>query len=257
MNMNPSFVLSCLLVWASVCAGQEAAPAPSPASDATPTAAGQPAGEAEAAAKPQQTFSGRFTTASLKALVADQSDLLPLPLQLEGERQAALSALDRVDMSAVIGEMADFLTEKFADRFDLTRHVLSAAVPPGQQVEVDLSDVGLTPYRGPAQQIIGFVVHGMTREEYLNTALRALETARQLVESGEPVFDPPPRIVREVKFGGENGPRPELRAGDFALKTQVVELFEHLDRLGDGTLERLEVKHGLPFRMTVEEAANA
>ena len=189
MNMNPSFVLSCLLVWASVCAGQEAAPAPSPASDATPTAAGQPAGEAEAAAKPQQTFSGRFTTASLKALVADQSDLLPLPLQLEGERQAALSALDRVDMSAVIGEMADFLTEKFADRFDLTRHVLSAAVPPGQQVEVDLSDVGLTPYRGPAQQIIGFVVHGMTREEYLNTALRALETARQLVESGEPVFD--------------------------------------------------------------------
>ena len=76
-----------------------------------------------------------------------------------------------------------------------------------------------------------------------------------VVRNGEPVFDPAPRIVREVKFGAENGPRPELGAGDFALKAQVVELFDHFDRLGNGTLERLEVKHGIPFHMTVEETA--
>jgi len=75
------------------------------------------------------------------------------------------------------------------------------------------------------------------------------------VLDGEPVLDPPPRIVREIKFGGENGPRPELHAGNFLLKTQVVELFEHFDRLGDGTIEVLEIKHGLPFRMLVAEAA--
>jgi len=78
---------------------------------------------------------------------------------------------------------------------------------------------------------------------------------RLVVLNGEPVFEPAPRVVREVKFGGENGPRPELGAGDFALKAQVVELFERLDRLGDATLECLEVKHGLPFRMHVEEPA--
>jgi hypothetical protein len=72
---------------------------------------------------------------------------------------------------------------------------------------------------------------------------------------GDPVLDPPPRVIREVKFGGENGPRPELDAGDFLLKTQIVELLQQFDQLGDGTIEVLEVKHGLPFRMLVAEGA--
>jgi hypothetical protein len=70
-----------------------------------------------------------------------------------------------------------------------------------------------------------------------------------LVRDGEPVFDPPPRIVREVKFGGENGPRPELKRTDFQLKTQVIEIFSALDPIRDGTIDAIEVKHGLPFRM--------
>lgn len=75
------------------------------------------------------------------------------------------------------------------------------------------------------------------------------------VLDGEPVLDPPPRVIREVKFGGDNGPRPELGTANFLLKTQVLELFQHFDRLGDGTIEVLEIKHGLPFRMLVAEAA--
>jgi hypothetical protein len=74
------------------------------------------------------------------------------------------------------------------------------------------------------------------------------------VRGGDPVFDPPPRVVREVKFGGENGPRPERAAADFVLKTQVAELFQQLDLLGDGTIDALEVKHGLPFRLILAEA---
>ena len=62
-----------------------------------------------------------------------------------------------------------------------------------------------------------------------------------------------PRVVRDVKFGGENGPRPESGLHDFALKAQVRELLEHLDAIGTGTIRTLEVKHGLPFRMQVEE----
>ena len=73
------------------------------------------------------------------------------------------------------------------------------------------------------------------------------------IRTGRPVFDPPPRVVREIKFGGENGPRPETAKTDFVLKERVRELFAHLEAMGDGVVRRIEVKHGLPFKMTVEE----
>mgnify|MGYP000617584309 CR=1 FL=1 len=75
------------------------------------------------------------------------------------------------------------------------------------------------------------------------------------VRRGEPVMEPPPRVVREIKFGGDNGPRPEVGKADFTLKVQVRELFAQLESLGDGVIECIEVKHGLPFKMTVEEDA--
>lgn len=74
-----------------------------------------------------------------------------------------------------------------------------------------------------------------------------------VVREGQPVFDPPPRVLREIKLGGENDARQETGLGDFGLKRQVVELFDHLNRFGEGVLETLEIKHGLPFRMTVRE----
>ncbi len=73
------------------------------------------------------------------------------------------------------------------------------------------------------------------------------------VRGGEPVFDPPPRVLREVKFRGENGPRRELHARDFLLKSEVVGLLKELTRLRDGTVESIEIKHGVPFLLRVEE----
>lgn len=70
------------------------------------------------------------------------------------------------------------------------------------------------------------------------------------VRAGEPTFDPPPRVMREVKFGSENGPH--AATPDFALKAQVVELLEHLSRLSSGVVDLLEVKGGLPFRMFIK-----
>jgi hypothetical protein len=91
---------------------------------------------------------------------------------------------------------------------------------------------------------------------------RLLEMMQQLnfgrienlvVRAGEPTFEPPPKIVQEIKIGGENGPRPELARDNFALKNQIGELFEHLDRIGHGIVALIEVKHGLPFRLVVEQ----
>jgi len=73
------------------------------------------------------------------------------------------------------------------------------------------------------------------------------------VRGGEPIYTPPPRIVREIKFGGDNGPHAMAKAEDFVLKEQVREFLSHLDAIGTGIIQSLEVKHGLPFRMTIEE----
>jgi len=73
------------------------------------------------------------------------------------------------------------------------------------------------------------------------------------VRDGQPVMDPPPRVVREIKFSGDNGPRPEAAKADFTLKAQVRDLFAQLEAMGDGVIPCIEVQRGLPFRMTVEE----
>ena len=77
-----------------------------------------------------------------------------------------------------------------------------------------------------------------------------------VVRNGQPTYDPPPKIIREIKFGGENGPLREFAKEDYLLKDQVVELFRHLQKLGDGTVQSLDIKRGLPFRMTVEGIAD-
>jgi hypothetical protein len=77
-----------------------------------------------------------------------------------------------------------------------------------------------------------------------------------VVEQGEPVFGPNTRVVREHKFGGENGPRPEAALSDFPLKGQVIELFGLLDQIRDGTVDLLEIKHGVPFRTFVADSGD-
>jgi len=78
---------------------------------------------------------------------------------------------------------------------------------------------------------------------------------RLVVRDGEPVFDPPPQVLREFRPGGDNAGRPESRLDDFELKRDVLELLDHLESLGNATIQLIEVKHGLPFKALVEEAA--
>jgi hypothetical protein len=76
------------------------------------------------------------------------------------------------------------------------------------------------------------------------------------VRVGVPVFDPAPRITQEIKIGADNNPRPELEKDDFLLRAPIIELFEHLDRVGNGRIAVIEVKHGLPCRLIVEQPAS-
>jgi hypothetical protein len=76
------------------------------------------------------------------------------------------------------------------------------------------------------------------------------------VRNGLPGRDKRTRIIRTVKLGGENEPRPEHQLGNFELKREVIELFSRLRQLGNGLILSLEVKYGLPFVMDVEEDAD-
>lgn len=75
-----------------------------------------------------------------------------------------------------------------------------------------------------------------------------------VIRDGLPVLKPRPRIVRDVKFGAGNGHRSEAGLTDFTLKANIQELLATFASLGNATVRRLEIQHGLPFRMQVEEA---
>jgi hypothetical protein len=76
------------------------------------------------------------------------------------------------------------------------------------------------------------------------------------VRGGEPVFDPAPQVIEEIKIGADDDPRPERSNKDFLLREQIIDLLEHINRVGDGRIAIIEVRHRLPFRLVVERSAS-
>jgi hypothetical protein len=76
------------------------------------------------------------------------------------------------------------------------------------------------------------------------------------VRAGEPVFDPPPRVIQTVKLGSDNAPRPELYYGDFRLKHQIIEMLAIVSSLGEGEIRAIDVRHGLPYCMEIDRPAD-
>jgi hypothetical protein len=69
------------------------------------------------------------------------------------------------------------------------------------------------------------------------------------IRDGEPILDPLPVIIREIKFGTDNRVHPSRDKRDFFLKQQHLELFALFEQMGTGTVAVLDVKAGLPFRV--------
>ena len=67
------------------------------------------------------------------------------------------------------------------------------------------------------------------------------------VRGGEPLFDQNVRIVRAARLGGGDGGTVVSRSDEYELKQAVCDLFDELMRLQEGTVVRLEFRHGLPF----------
>jgi len=74
------------------------------------------------------------------------------------------------------------------------------------------------------------------------------------IQDGEPVFHPEPMVLMDVKLDADEGERPELELSDFTLRDEVRRLMQRLDEFKNGRIERIEVRHGIPWRLTVERS---
>ena len=74
------------------------------------------------------------------------------------------------------------------------------------------------------------------------------------VRGGEPDLGRPYHTVRTVKLtGGDNRPRPEMGSGDFELRREHTAALKTLAHVNDGARVTIEVKHGLPFLIQIEQ----
>jgi hypothetical protein len=72
------------------------------------------------------------------------------------------------------------------------------------------------------------------------------------VRCGEPVFSPAPTVLVEVKLDAANEPRPEMDLTDFEIRSEVTRLLEQVTQLGNGSIERIDVRYGVPRRAVIE-----
>ena len=68
----------------------------------------------------------------------------------------------------------------------------------------------------------------------------------------EPMFNPPPTVVWDVKLDSEESARPETALPDFIVSKEILRLIRHLDEIKLGKFRRVEVRAGIPRRILME-----
>ena len=71
------------------------------------------------------------------------------------------------------------------------------------------------------------------------------------VRDADPIFDDASVVIIDAKLDKEEVPRPELDLVDFELCAEVRRLISLLDKLKHGTIQRLEVRAGIPRRLVL------
>ena len=72
------------------------------------------------------------------------------------------------------------------------------------------------------------------------------------VRDGEPIFDPAPVVMTDVKLDKTEDTRAELELRDFELRGEVLRLMHRLDELSNGVIQRVEVRAGIPRRVVFQ-----
>jgi len=58
-------------------------------------------------------------------------------------------------------------------------------------------------------------------------------------------------MLKDVKLDSDEGPRLELSLTDFVVSGEVLRLMSLLDKMKRGTIRRLDVRAGVPRRMSL------
>jgi hypothetical protein len=69
------------------------------------------------------------------------------------------------------------------------------------------------------------------------------------VGNAEPIWNPGPTVLSEVRLDIEETPRPEGGPPDFKLSSEIQRLMRQLDQLKDGRVEKIEIRAGVPRRL--------
>ncbi|MCH7813168.1 MAG: hypothetical protein IID40_04015 [Planctomycetes bacterium] len=136
---------------------------------------------------PVPVYVVRITPQDLIALV--QAKPPSAQLQIESQRQATIAALEKISMPALLDELGAFLTANFGHRFSPDQDLIRIPVPADRQVDIDTPDLDPKVYHGPTREVIGFLIHDLTEAEFNNVAVLFIQTARKLLDSGNPAFD--------------------------------------------------------------------
>lgn len=134
-------------------------------------------------------FTARFTPDTLLPLLDEKSDLLPWPMRLPGQREAGMDALRRINMGALIEELGPYLKQSFPDGFTPEHDLITTPVPEDRQVQIPAPELDPPFHRGPEQVVIGFLLHEVTENDFVTVAIRVIQRAQQLLDSGHPILD--------------------------------------------------------------------
>jgi len=75
------------------------------------------------------------------------------------------------------------------------------------------------------------------------------------VRDCQPVNDPPPLVLSDLKLDRDEELRPEFDLTDFVLRNEFCRLMNRLDELRNGIVERVEVHAGVPRRILLHVSA--
>jgi hypothetical protein len=75
------------------------------------------------------------------------------------------------------------------------------------------------------------------------------------VRAHEPILTgPAPAVFVDVRLDVPAQPREEISTADFALGAEITRLMALLDKIENGRITKIEVRAGLPRRLTLEHS---
>ena len=74
------------------------------------------------------------------------------------------------------------------------------------------------------------------------------------VQDADPILEHDTVVVIDTKLDKAEEPRAELGLADFELRGETCRLMVRLDEIKDGTIERIEVRAGVPRRIVYKSS---